>query len=136
MLDMILLAAKIALPSYSEGSPKKNFLFGGIGFRTDGVKVYAKNGAVMSTQVDNYLLIPSSHCEWRLANKLDRGAVIYLARISKKDHSLVMARPCGMCAIKLRSVKVERVYYSIDPEHYGIFFPMNNDDKERIICCR
>jgi cytidine deaminase len=127
MPELLSLAATVALPNMPEDP--RNFWLGAIGIRRDGVLVSAKNGAVFSTTVDNYQLMPGSHAEGRLLRKLGHGGVVYVSRVSKKDNTLAMARPCGMCQVRLRSYRVEKVYYTIDQYHYGIWYSKNNSDE-------
>ncbi len=128
MLPLLLSAAKIAVPN--DSSDKRNFWLGAIGIRKDGVSVSSKNGAAaFSASVESYQLTPNSHAEGRLLRKLGKYGVVYVSRVSRKDRSLAMARPCSMCQIRLRGNNVVKVYYSIDDHHYGIWYPEKDYDK-------
>lgn len=127
MTDMLKLAGEISKPS-TEDDPR-NFWIGCVGIRDDGAMVSAKNGAVFSTAVDNYQLLPDSHAEGRVLRKLGKNGVIYVARISKSSGGYAMARPCGMCQNRIRSFDVRRVYYSINDTHYGLWIPEDDEDK-------
>jgi tRNA(Arg) A34 adenosine deaminase TadA len=128
MIDMIRLAAKVALPT-SDIDPR-NFWLGCIGVRRDGVLVSAKNGAtVYYDTVPYYHLIPNSHAEGRVLRKLGKGGILYVARVSRKDGSLAMSRPCDMCAVRIRAAKVKKVYYSINEDHYGLWLPQQDEEK-------
>jgi tRNA(Arg) A34 adenosine deaminase TadA len=118
MRDMINLAAKAAMTS--DPFDQRNYLLGAIGIRKDGTVVSSKNGAVFSTLTfaDNWT-IPTAHAEVRLCRKLGRGGIVYLARVARKDGSLVMSRPCNMCRTILKSHYVKKVYYSINSKQYG-----------------
>jgi tRNA(Arg) A34 adenosine deaminase TadA len=124
---MLKLAGEISKPTI-EDDPR-NFWVGCVGVRDDGAIVSAKNGAVFSTDVDNYQLLPDSHAEGRVLRKLGKGGIIYVARISKSAGGYAMARPCGMCQIRIKSFDVKKVYYSINDTHYGIWFPEDDEDK-------
>lgn len=133
MLPLLRAAAQAAVPNSTLKDPR-NFWLGAIGVRNDGVTVSAKNGAVsFSASVQTYHLNPNSHAEGRLLRKLGKHGIVYVARVSRKDRSYAMARPCQMCQILLRSAQVQKVYYTIDNEHYGIYFPSSNTD--RIVEC-
>jgi cytidine deaminase len=128
MLALLRQAALVALPS-SE-IDQRSFWLGCIGIREDGVMVSAKNGAVeFQNTIENYQLVPSSHAEGRVLRKLGKGGVVFVARVSRKDGSLVMARPCGMCQVRLRAFKVRKVYYTINDTQYGVWFPDSDTDK-------
>jgi hypothetical protein len=127
MLTLLLQAAKVAMPT-DENDPR-SFLLGCVGIRKDGVIVSAKNGAVQSSTTENYQKIPSSHAEGRCLRKLGYGGVVFVARVSKRDNNLAMARPCFFCRIKLRSKYVEKAYYTIDPNHYGVLYLKNEIDR-------
>lgn len=128
MLDLLHQAAQIALPSTDKDY--RDYWLGCIGIRTDGVQVSAKNGAAaFHTTVKSCHLLPESHAEGRVLRKLGGGGEVFVARVSKKDGSFAMARPCKMCQIKLRAAKVVKVYYTIDNDTYGIWLPNSNTDK-------
>lgn len=127
MSNMFKLAGEIAKPTID--NDPRNFYVGCIGIRDDGTQVAAKNGAVFSTAVDNYQLLPSSHAEGRVLRKLGKNGVIYVARISKSSGGYAMARPCGMCQVRIKSFNVKKVYYSINETHYGIWLPEDDEDK-------
>ena len=118
MLDMLLLAAKIAVPN-KDNDPREYWL-AAIGIREDGTFVCSKNGAVHSTSVVGYRLIPSSHAEGRVIRKMDVGGIIYVARVLRRDRSLCSAKPCKMCSILIKSKGIEKVYYSIIEIYYFI----------------
>lgn len=86
---------------------QRTFLLGAIGVRFDGARVMARNGT--STQ-----RTPEAHAEARLARKLDRGSVVYVARV-RCDGTWALARPCPRCMLRLRSRGVVRVFYTLGP---------------------
>ena len=132
MLPLLISASQVAVPN--DGNDKRNFWLGAIGIRNDGVSVSSKNGAsAFSASVETYHLTPNSHAEGRLLRKLGKYGVVYVARVSRKDRSLAMARPCGMCQIRLRGYNVRKVFYTIDDNHYGIWYP--DKDRDKIIEC-
>lgn len=59
------------------------------------------------------------------------GAKIYVARIgAAKDNfghtNVAMARPCTMCRGILRSAKIKKAFYTVEPEEYGVI-SLNKD---------
>jgi cytidine deaminase len=129
MNNILQMAATVALPPNSE-KDDRNFWLGCIGIREDGTMVSARNGAVtFSTTVENYQLVPSSHAEGRVLRKLGKGGVIFVARVSRGDRTLAMARPCGMCQVRLKAFNVKKVYYTINPHQYGVWTPSSDTDK-------
>lgn len=131
MHPFLLLSGKIALSA--RDISYKNFVFGGVCVRKDGALTFATNGAVQSSQISDYRMIPNAHCEGRLLLKADQGATLYVARVLKKDYSMAMSRPCRVCRLRIIARKIGKVYYTIDPFHYGIWSPLNGD--ERIVEC-
>jgi tRNA(Arg) A34 adenosine deaminase TadA len=89
------------------------YIFGAIGIRNDGTTVVSRN-------ICNVNKDPRCHAEFRLAQKLDRGAVVYVVRVSRSDLSLKPARPCFMCERTLRASGVEKVLYSISDHEFGV----------------
>jgi len=120
------MAAKIALPTHI--NDQRSFWVGSVGIRKDNVFVFARNGAVRCLDSDDYQVIPSAHAEFRLGAKLGKYGIVYIARVAKKDGSLAMSRPCGVCQVRLRSLKVERAYYSINNFQYGCYFVQEDKD--------
>lgn len=128
MLDLLHQAALISLPTSDDDL--RNFWIGCIGIREDGVLVSSRNGSVgFSTTVENYQLVPSSHAEGRVLRKLGKNGIVYVARVSRKDRTLAMARPCGMCQVRLKAFNVKKVFYTINPEQYGVWFPDSDSDR-------
>ena len=132
MLKLLLLAAKMALPS--NDTDFRDFWLGCVGVRNDGVLVYSKNGAACIPTVNRFQCIPNSHAEGRILNKLDYGAIIYVARVKKKDKTLALARPCPTCQNRIKARGIKKVYYSINDTQYGVWDIKTNKDK--IITCR
>lgn len=128
MLPLLLSAAQFAIPHFNKDP--RNFWLGAVGLRSDGAYVSSRNGAVFySSSVEKYQLHTNSHAEGRLLRKLGKNGIVYVARVFRKDRNLAMARPCSMCQIKLRAFNVEKVYYTIDEHHYGIWYPKKYRDK-------
>jgi tRNA(Arg) A34 adenosine deaminase TadA len=123
---MLKLAAKAALPT--DENDARNFLVGAAGRRADGATVFARNGATFSSEIESYRTIPQAHAEVRLLRKLGVGGTVWVARVSRKDGGLVMARPCDMCQVFLRSKRVRKAYYSVSECQYGILYPMDDID--------
>lgn len=120
------MAAGVALSNDEDDI--RNFWIGAVGIREDGVLVSSRNGPVFSTEVDNYQLVLTSHAEGRLLRKLGKYGTIYVARLKPGTRQLGMARPCGMCQVRIKAFKVDKVYYSINDNQYGIWYPQNDTD--------
>lgn len=132
MLPNLISAGRVALSNDPQRDPR-NFVLGCIGVRRDGVLVSGKNGAVISSTYDEYRIISDAHAETRVLKKAGRGAILYVARVLKKDGSFAMSRPCQGCQLRVKAAGVLKVYYTIDPNHYGIYYPSTGFD--RIIEC-
>ena len=127
MPDMLHHALQLAMPTDSDDV--RSYLLSAVGVRADNKIVNSKNGAVFSTTAGNFQRIPLSHAESRLCRKLDLGSTVYVARLSKLTMSSAMARPCSVCQNHLRAKKVSRVFYTINSENFGIWYPQTDTDK-------
>jgi len=104
---MLNMAAKIARMK----DDCRHFFIGAVAIRGDDVMVCSYNGAPKFPT-------PSHHCEARLSRKLDRGAIVYVARTTA-DGAWGLSKPCGNCELALRRSYVKKVYYTIAPNEYG-----------------
>lgn len=129
MLDFLLRAAEIAAPKEANKKfDKRGFWLGCVGIRYDGVRVESKNIAMISKSSDEYERNPHIHAEGRTLKKMGKGGIIYVARVSKIERNLVMARPCPACQILIRAHRIEKVYYTVNNTQYGILdIPSNSD---------
>jgi deoxycytidylate deaminase len=131
--EMFHKCAKMALPKTSQDLIK-HFWLGSIAKRSDGALVGSKNLSVdINVSNPNFekmrpnQKIKLSHSEYRTLMKSDKGSILYVARISKKDYvennSIVfkMARPCENCAMMCQIKKVKKVYYTINDSQYGVW---------------
>ena len=89
----------------------RRYRLGAVGIRKDGAIVVSRN---IPTRYPE----PSAHAESRLARKLDRGAIVYVVRITASG-KLTLARPCVSCIRILKSKGVKKVFYSINEKEYG-----------------
>lgn len=131
MLDLLRVAAKTALPSHK--GDVRQFWLGCVAVRKDGTLVKAKNGAAIIPSHTKYYGIPSSHAEGRVVRKIDKGAILYVARVRREDGCLAMARPCGMCRSIIKAKKIKKVYYTINDNQYGVFYV--DKDIDRVYHC-
>ena len=132
MLDLLLFAAKMALPD--DNKDWRGFWIGAVGIRKDGTMVHSKNGTFFDSTFLEYQAIPKVHAEGRVLRKMDFGGTIYVARVSRQDRSLKMARPCGMCRVQIKSKGIKKVYYTINDEQFGVWKVKENSD--RIYTCK
>lgn len=102
---------KIAAKLSRSKDDERRFFLGAVALRNDDVLVYSYNGAPKFPDRKH-------HCEARLARKLDKGAVVYLARTTS-DGEWADSRPCGACEKTLRTCGVRKVFYTIGPSEYG-----------------
>lgn len=112
---MLITAASVAVKSQDKSIDNRSFLLGAVGIRSDGVIVSSRNIAATDCA-------PNHHAETRLIRKLTPNSTIWVARISKKDGSWAMARPCTGCQKRLRLAGVTKVVYTIGPNEWGIWY--------------
>jgi len=96
---------------------KKNFLFGCIAKRSDGVYVRSVNHDISGEP------LPSGHAEARVLRKAGTGSILWVARIAKDNKTWAMAKPCRHCRALIKNRGVKRVYYTIGPNEWGIWIP-------------
>lgn len=89
-----------------------------MGLRRDGTIVYSSNGAAVFPPAER-LVVKVAHAEQRLARKLDKGAEVYVVRLTR-DGEMALARPCPSCQTVLKARGVRRVCYSIGPREFGV----------------
>lgn len=119
-IDYFNMAAKIA-----NFEDDRTFTLGAIGIRTDGVLVNARNGNSFSTKFPIFRRDVKSHAEGRILRKLDSGSIIYITRI-KNDNSFGLSKPCSGCSCLIKAKKIEKVYYTIDDDTFGLWLPRQN----------
>jgi tRNA(Arg) A34 adenosine deaminase TadA len=100
----------------------RTFFLGAVARRNDGVMVISRNG---STPYPNR----SGHAETRLCKKLDPGTTVYVVRVRVIDGGYGMARPCVNCQKCMLSRHVKQVYYSINPDQFGIWDIKTDSDR-------
>ncbi len=106
MLDEFKTAMEVA----TRRNDARNFRIGCVIRRRDGVLVMSANGPCNNK-------MPSAHAEARCSKKATPGSIAYVVRVLKNG-KLALAKPCIPCQIRLRSVGVTRVFFSIEE---GVF---------------
>jgi pyrimidine deaminase RibD-like protein len=101
----------------------RNYYIGCVGIRSDGVVVKGRNQSSNRILAANYKM-PNrqAHAEYRVAQKLNYDAEVFVARVRLNDGDWGMARPCDLCMKILRTRKVRRVCYTIAPQEYGVLY--------------
>ena len=97
--------------SWNKDNDLRAHYLGAVGVRSDGALVTARNGSAS-------FRCPAIHAEARLAKKLDRNSVVYVARVTKGGN-IGLAKPCATCEAFLRNKNVKKVFYTIDAFTYG-----------------
>ena len=98
---------------------RRTYLIGAVAIRGDGTLVCSMNGPTPQPTRE-------VHAEYKVCQKLDYGATIYVARIKVGNGNFGNAKPCQVCRKILRSKKVKKVYYTISHNEYGVYYPMKN----------
>lgn len=68
-----------------------------------------------------------THSESRLVKNHDCKKLIVI-RTRKAAPQLLLAKPCPLCQTFLKNKKIQTVYYSIDNDTYGIYYPQKNQN--------
>jgi tRNA(Arg) A34 adenosine deaminase TadA len=109
LIKYLNLAKEKSLPEKT--GDLRSFYIGAVGIRSDGLIVTAKN---LSCE-DKF---PPAHAEARLARKLDKNSIVFVARVTKGGQ-IGLAKPCTKCQTVIRNKGVTRVYYTIDVNSFG-----------------
>jgi len=110
IIKMLNEAVRISIQKEDD----RHFRVGSVAVRGDGAIVRAYNGAPKFPE-------RLHHSEGRLCRKLDRNAVVYVARTTK-DGLWAMSKPCADCERALRRAYVKKVYYTIATKEYGCLY--------------
>jgi tRNA(Arg) A34 adenosine deaminase TadA len=100
---------------------RRAYKIASVAIRNDGVIVGAPNSPTPEPS-------RTAHAEWRVAQKIDMFATVFVARVLRKDGSLAMSRPCPDCQKILYTKRVKKVLYTIDELHYGCWCPETDID--------
>lgn len=111
---MLSIAAAVAVKSQDKSIDNRSFLLGAVGMRSDGVFVSSRNIAATDCA-------PNHHAETRLIRKLTPNSIVWVARVSKRDGSWALARPCPGCQKRLQAAGIIKVVYTIGPNEWGIW---------------
>lgn len=91
----------------------RQYLIGAIAIRVDGAVVSARN-------ISNNRKSQRCHAEARVLRKSGNCATVFVARVSRRDGSIQMAKPCIRCQSELRNRKIKKCYYTISNNEYGV----------------
>lgn len=121
------IAAKAAEKT-NNVSDYRGYYLGCFGIRSDGSTVISKNISISYCPNDNNEKIkrrnPFIHAEGRAIKKIGKNArVLYIARISRLNGDFAMAKPCSHCQTLIKAFLINKVYYTIDVDRYGLFIP-------------
>lgn len=109
---MLKVAATAALQGATRGDDIRTFFLGAVGIRNDGVIVASRNVASRDVAL-------SHHAEARLCRKLTPNSEVWVARV-RKNGEWALARPCASCQVRLKSVGITKVTYTIDENEWGV----------------
>jgi tRNA(Arg) A34 adenosine deaminase TadA len=110
LIKYLQVASEIALPE--KKNDLRSFYIGAVGIRPDGVIFTSRNVSCEDK-------FPAAHAEFRLAKRLNKNSVVYVARVTKGG-LIALAKPCPKCSIVLKNKGIKKVYYTIDKNHFGI----------------
>ena len=77
-----------------------------------GAKYHAKGHGTYHAEISAVL---------NLDRSITKGATIYVSRVSKKDSSYRMSKPCDMCHAVLQERGIKKVVYSVDEDTVGFY---------------
>lgn len=106
-MKLLKLAARIA----QRGCDHRTFYLGAVAKRADGAIVHARNEATATPN-------PGAHAEARVLKRAGKNATVYVARVTKGQREIALARPCAKCMGLMRAYKVKKVYYTIGPNEW------------------
>jgi tRNA(Arg) A34 adenosine deaminase TadA len=108
-------------------STHRRFLTGALIFNKKG-EVLSRGWSHTGFKMTNLLSIHAEmHCLWR-ARHLDlNDCSIFVMTISGRSGNITTSRPCLNCAVALRSVGIDKIYYSLPG---GVIFGPTDFDEE------
>ena len=112
MIDLLEMAFNVAC---CDDDLHKQFFVACASRRNDGAIVISTNGSTRTNRVS------ASHAEARALNKSDHGSVLYVARALRDKKTPALAKPCATCQAIIRNKRVQKVFFTVDEEHYGIW---------------
>jgi tRNA(Arg) A34 adenosine deaminase TadA len=83
--------------------------------RFDGSFSFARNGRTKTPE-------PALHAEQKVLRKSGLYSTMWIARVTKGGQ-IALARPCKNCQMAIKQAKVKVVYYTINNNEYGTWFP-------------
>jgi deoxycytidylate deaminase len=110
-MNKIVKMLNAAAVSANQKEDDRNFRVGSVAIRGDGTIVRSCNGAPKHPT-------PPHHSEARLCRKLDRDAIVFVARTTR-DGKWSMSKPCQHCQRAMKRAYVKKVYYTISDMEYG-----------------
>ena len=116
--SMLQMASRYAAGGIED---EKDYLLGCIAVRRDGAIVCSRN---LRTEQPN----PMVHAEYRVLRKAGWGATLWVARVTR-DNKWAMAKPCKKCQAIIKSKGVQKVYYTISENEFGVWHP-NRKNKQ------
>lgn len=54
-----------------------------------------------------------------VSKKISEKCILYVVRLDAKSN-LALAKPCEMCMGVIKNMKIKKVIYSIEKDHYGV----------------
>lgn len=111
-IKLLQMAADLALTDTDKG---KNYKLAALCIRKDGARTASTNKLTKTPK-------HACHAECRVLKKSDYGSILYIARVLG-DGTWAMSRPCSKCQALIRNRGVKRVFYTIGPGEFGVWFP-------------
>jgi len=103
---------RLAKETAVKGSEIRQHRIGAVGIRRDGV-------IVKSANLPNRNPEPMAHAEVRVMKKMGYGGVIYVARVLRNG-TVTMAKPCKGCQATMRFNGIDKCFYTISENEYGV----------------
>jgi tRNA(Arg) A34 adenosine deaminase TadA len=110
-MRLLDVAAKYAL----SGDKRKDYLIAALVERSDGAITISRNSLSRERE-------PNSHAEFKALRKADSGCILYVARVLRSNGQWAMCKPCKRCQAIIKSRRVYKVYYTIGPNEYGVWY--------------
>lgn len=96
----------------ARSGPRRDFRHGAVGIRRDGAIVTSINATATHP-------FPAGHAEARVVRKIDKGAIVYVARVDRVNGEPANSTPCPRCLARLRSKGVTKVFFTLGPTSYA-----------------
>ena len=114
-----LLQQAICFAARTKHAKKKSY-HACIALRKDGVYVVSANSGPIEEP------FPAAHAEFRCLVKATIQSTLWVARVARDKKTWAYSKPCKTCTEMIKNKKVNKVYYTVGPNQYRVWYPQTD----------